>query len=51
VTGSAAQLTEAFATYRELGVGDLSVVLGHDDASAMRTLEVLLSDVLPAMLE
>jgi hypothetical protein len=30
---------------------DLSVVLGHDDASAMRTLEVLLNDVLPAMPE
>ena len=43
------QLVEAFGRYRELGGGDLSVVLGHDDASAMRTLEVLLSDVLPAM--
>lgn len=49
VTGGAAQLTEAFAAYAELGVGDLSVVLGHDDDSAMRTLEVLLSDVLPAI--
>jgi alkanesulfonate monooxygenase SsuD/methylene tetrahydromethanopterin reductase-like flavin-dependent oxidoreductase (luciferase family) len=51
VAGSSAQLAETFAAYRELGVGDLSVVLGHDDASAMRTLEVLLSDVLPAMPE
>jgi alkanesulfonate monooxygenase SsuD/methylene tetrahydromethanopterin reductase-like flavin-dependent oxidoreductase (luciferase family) len=49
VAGSAAQLTDAFAAYRELGVGDLSVVLGHDDASAMGTLEVLLGDVLPAL--
>jgi alkanesulfonate monooxygenase SsuD/methylene tetrahydromethanopterin reductase-like flavin-dependent oxidoreductase (luciferase family) len=49
VTGSAAQLTEAFAGFREQGVGDLSVVLGHDDASAMRTLDVLLADVLPAL--
>ncbi len=49
VAGSAAQLADAFAAYRELGVGDLSVVLGHDDASAMRTLEVLLSDVLPTL--
>lgn len=49
VSGSAARLAEAFAAYRELGVGDLSVVLGHDDASAMRTLEVLLGDVLPAL--
>jgi len=49
VAGSAAQIADAFAAYRELGVDDLSVVLGHDDASAMRTLEVLLSDVLPAL--
>jgi hypothetical protein len=49
VAGSAAQLTEAFAAYKELGVEDLSVVLGHDDASARRTLEVLLGDVLPAV--
>jgi len=49
VAGSAAQLTDAFAAYRELGVDDLSVVLGHDDASAMRTLGVLLGEVLPAL--
>ena len=49
VSGSAAQIADAFAAYRELGVNDLSVVLGHDDASAMRTLEVLLGDVLPAL--
>lgn len=51
VAGSAAQIADAFAAYRELGVGDLSVVLGHDDASAARTLEVLLGDVLPALRE
>ena len=49
VAGSAAQIVDAFAAFRDLGVGDLSVVLGHDDASAMRTLEVLLGDVLPAL--
>jgi hypothetical protein len=49
VAGSAAQIADAFAAFRDLGVGDLSVVLGHDDASAMRTLEVLLGDVLPAL--
>jgi len=49
VAGSAAQIADAFAAYRGLGVSDLSVVLGHDDASAMRTLEVLLGDVLPAL--
>jgi alkanesulfonate monooxygenase SsuD/methylene tetrahydromethanopterin reductase-like flavin-dependent oxidoreductase (luciferase family) len=49
VTGSAGQLLAALIAYRDLGVGDLSMVLGHDDTSAMRTLDVLLSDVLPAM--
>jgi hypothetical protein len=49
VAGSATQIADAFAAYRELGVGDLSVVLGHHDASAMRTLGVLLGDVLPAV--
>jgi alkanesulfonate monooxygenase SsuD/methylene tetrahydromethanopterin reductase-like flavin-dependent oxidoreductase (luciferase family) len=49
VAGSPAQIADAFAAYRELGVGDLSIVLGHDDASAMRTLAVLLGDVLPAL--
>jgi hypothetical protein len=48
VTGSAEQLLAALLAFRDLGVGDLSMVLGHDDASAMRSLEVLLSDVLPA---
>ena len=47
--GGWAQIADAFAAYRELGVHDLSVVLGHDDASAMRTLEVLLGEVLPAL--
>ena len=51
VAGSAAQLTDAFAGYRDLGVADLSVVLGHDDASAARTLQVLLDEVLPALRE
>jgi hypothetical protein len=41
-------LLAALLAFRDLGVGDLSMVLGHDDATAMRSLEVLLSDVLPA---
>jgi alkanesulfonate monooxygenase SsuD/methylene tetrahydromethanopterin reductase-like flavin-dependent oxidoreductase (luciferase family) len=48
VTGSAEQLLAGLIAFRDLGVGDLSMVLGHDDASAMRSLDVLLSDVLPA---
>ena len=47
-TGSAQALTDGLAAYGEMGVGDLSLVLGHDDASARRTLDVL-ADVLPAL--
>jgi hypothetical protein len=42
-------LLAGLIAYRDLGVGDLSMVLGHDDASAMRSLDVLLTDVLPAL--
>jgi alkanesulfonate monooxygenase SsuD/methylene tetrahydromethanopterin reductase-like flavin-dependent oxidoreductase (luciferase family) len=49
LAGSADQLLDGLARFRELGVGDLSMVLGHDDASARRTLDVLLSDVLPRL--
>jgi alkanesulfonate monooxygenase SsuD/methylene tetrahydromethanopterin reductase-like flavin-dependent oxidoreductase (luciferase family) len=49
LTGSAEQLLEGFLAYRALGVGDLSLVLGHDDASAMATLETLLEEVLPVL--
>ncbi len=49
VTGSAEQLLAELLGFRDLGVGDLSIVLGHDDASAIRSLDVLLGDVLPAL--
>ena len=49
LTGSAGQLLAGMIAYRDLGVGDLSMVLGHDDTSARRTLDVLLRDVLPAL--
>jgi hypothetical protein len=49
LTGSAGQLLAGMIAYRDLGVGDLSMVLGHDDASGMRTLDVMLGDVLPAL--
>ena len=49
LTGSAQALVDGLAAYRDMGVGDLSLVLGHDDASARRTLEVLAIDVLPAL--
>lgn len=49
LTGSPAALTDGLAAYRELGVGDCSMVLGHDDESARRTLDVLATDVLPQL--
>lgn len=41
LTGSPTALVEGIARFRELGVGDLSMVLGHDDDSARRTLDAL----------
>ena len=49
LAGPATQLLDGLTRYRELGVADLSMVLGHDDASARRTLDVLLTDVLPQL--
>jgi len=51
LTGSAAVLADGLARYRELGVGDCSMVLGHDDVSARRTLDVLATEVLPQLNE
>lgn len=41
LTGSAAAIAEGLERYRAMGVGDLSIVLGHDDESALRTLEAI----------
>ncbi|MDT3443366.1 MULTISPECIES: LLM class flavin-dependent oxidoreductase [unclassified Pseudofrankia] len=49
LAGSAGQLLDGLSRYRELGVGDLSMVLGHDDLTARRTLDILLADVLPGL--
>ena len=49
VSGSAERLLDQLERFREMGVGDLSLVLGHDDASAHATLEVLAADVLPRL--
>jgi len=45
--GPATALTDGLAAFAALGVADLSLVLGHDDASARHTLDVLATDVLP----
>jgi alkanesulfonate monooxygenase SsuD/methylene tetrahydromethanopterin reductase-like flavin-dependent oxidoreductase (luciferase family) len=49
VEGDADALLAALRAYRDLGVTDLSMVLGHDDASATATLELLTSAVLPRL--
>lgn len=49
LTGSASALLDGLTRYRELGVGDLSVVVGHDDDSARRTLDVLATEVIPQL--
>jgi hypothetical protein len=45
--GSAGALADGLARYHELGVGDCSMMLGHDDRSAHRTHDVLTTEVLP----
>ncbi|WP_045878823.1 hypothetical protein [Pseudofrankia sp. DC12] len=49
LAGSAERILDGLTRYRELGVADLSMVLGHDDASARHTLDTLLTDVLPRL--
>ncbi|HET6949531.1 MAG TPA: LLM class flavin-dependent oxidoreductase [Acidimicrobiales bacterium] len=49
LSGPATALADGLAAYRAMGVGDCSLVLGHDDRSARRTLEVLATEVLPAL--
>jgi hypothetical protein len=49
LSGSATELLAGFRAYQKLGVDDLSLVLGHDDKSAQRTLAVLTRVVLPAL--
>jgi hypothetical protein len=45
--GSASALTDGLAAFAAMGVGDLSLVLGHDDTSARHTLDILAAEVLP----
>lgn len=49
VSGTPAQIADQLRRYRDLGVGDLSIVPGHDDASARHTVEVLVSEIIPAL--
>ncbi|MEO1064094.1 MAG: LLM class flavin-dependent oxidoreductase [Actinomycetota bacterium] len=49
VTGSVDQVVDALGRYRELGVADLSCIPGQDDATSLRTVEALTTDVLPQL--
>ena len=49
VVGSAAHVAEQLAAFREMGVGDLSIIPGQDDATALATVEALAADVLPLL--
>lgn len=49
VTGSAAEMVHTLGRYAELGVGDVSIVPGQDDASSLRTVEVLAAEVVPQL--
>lgn len=49
VTGSADELVEAFGRFAEIGVFDLSLIPGQDDATSLRTMEVLVGDVVPQL--
>ena len=48
-TGSADQLVDTLGRYAELGVRDLSIIPGQDDAGSLRTVQVLASDVVPQL--
>jgi len=49
VTGSAAQLVDALGRFAAIGVSDLSIIPGQDDATSQRTIEVLATEVLPQL--
>ena len=49
LAGSPDHLLAGFRAYQSLGVDDLSLVVGHDDRSAERTLDVLVREVLPRL--
>ncbi|MPY95549.1 MAG: LLM class flavin-dependent oxidoreductase, partial [Acidimicrobiia bacterium] len=49
LTGPAEFLAEQLAAYRELGVADVSLIPGQDDASSLATVEALVEEVVPAL--
>lgn len=49
IVGPASYLVDTIAGYHALGVADLSVFPGHHDDAALRTVEVLATEVLPQL--
>ncbi len=49
LTGSVGRIVEMLGRYRELGVSDLSIIPGADDATSRETLDVLIDEVVPQL--
>lgn len=49
VTGSVDQLVDSLHRYREMGVSDLAIIPGQDDSTSERTIEILVSEVVPQL--
>ena len=49
VTGSVDQVVHALGQYAELGVSDLSIIPGQSDGTSLRTVQSLVTDVLPQL--
>lgn len=49
VTGTVDELVDALGRFAALGVGDLSIVPGQDDATSLETVTALVEEVLPQL--
>ena len=49
ITGSIDELADTLGRFAELGVRDLAIVPGQDDASSLRTVEILATEVVPQL--
>ena len=48
-TGSTDEMVDTLGRYRALGVRDLSIIPGQDDAGSLRTVEILAAEVVPQL--
>lgn len=49
VTGSVDQIVDSLARYEEMGVCDLAIIPGQDDATSERTVQALVDEILPQL--